>query len=93
MVVDREAYPRRESAVGALLGIEAVLGPPEAADKRWTIFSLRRLRVELSEKRFFPPFQPLLGMDNGGQGPPQADRGPGEPMGIHSGREAARCPL
>ena len=93
LVVDRELYRDPESASQALSGIETVLGSPEASDRRWTVFSLRSLGERPSEKRFFPPFQPLVGMDNGGQGPPQVDRGPDAPLGIHSGREAARCPL
>lgn len=93
LVVDRTAYLKPEIASEAISGIEDVLGGPVASDGRWAVFSLNALGVAPSEQRFFPPFQPLVGMDNGGQGPPQADRGPSTPMGTYSGREAALCPL
>lgn len=93
LVVDRDGYLHREQAEEAVAEIGGVLGPPAASDARWVVYSLRGLGVVPDERREFPPFQPLLGMDNGGQGPPKVDRGPGAPLGIDSGREAAVCPL
>ena len=74
-------------------GIESVLGSPAAADERWAVFALEGLRVSPSEERFFKPFQPLIGMDNGGVGPPAEARGPESNLGIQSGREATTCPV
>ena len=93
LVVDREGYLNPAVAEEAIAGIEGVVGRAAASDTRWRVYALSGLGERPSEKRFFSPFQPLFGVDNGGQGPPMVDRGAIPKSGIDSGREAASCPL
>jgi hypothetical protein len=93
LVVDAQAYPSQDIAYRELGGISEVLGAPRDQDDRWAVFDLQALGIAPSDSRFFEPFQPLVGMDNGGQGPPVEARGPEPSMAIHSGREASTCPL
>ena len=93
VVVDREAYKSEQVAETQLGAIQSVLGSPAVEDERWAVFALEGFGIAPSEERFFKPFQPLIGMDNGGIGPPAEARGPESNLGIQSGREAARCPV